>query len=342
MTKDRIGILLLNLGTPKNFDVRSVRNFLREFLDDPHVIEIPWLLRKCLLYFFILPFRTAKTAKAYAAIWDKERGSPLLFHSLEMARKLQAELGSRFQVELGMRYSSPSIRQGISKLMSCHKIIVLPLYPQYSHAATGSAIDELVKWYATWRDKKALTIKDMFFNDPHFIGSWISILQPYCVANPEAHLIFSYHSLPVRQILKSKQNCSKSCFQNMACPRIDANNYHCYRAQCFESSHLIAQGLALSNHQYSVVFQSQVGKAAWIGPHLQNDVLSNLLARGIKDLTVACPSFVTDCLETLEEIGLRVRKQWLQLGGRDLKLAPCLNDSSPWIKTIANWANQIN
>lgn len=333
----KTGVLLINLGTPDNPDVSSVRRYLKQFLSDERVLDIPWLIRKVLLHGFILPFRSPKSAKAYQAIWDKKLGSPLLFHSQDLAKQLQITLGDEFKVELGMRYGNPSIESAIEKLTqsNCHKIIAVPLFPQYSSAATGSAIEVVLKNYAKKWNLPALTIIDKFYDNEAYLAALSSSL----VVNSTSHVIFSYHSLPVRQIHKSKQGCQKTCFENSPCPNIMQDTQYCYRAQCFETSKQIAQRCQLHADQYTVVFQSRLGRTVWVGPDLESSFAA-LIAKGVKDLTVVCPSFVADCLETLEEIGMRAKETWIEMGGKSLHLNPCLNSHPLWVKALAGIVNQ--
>ncbi|MBI2792237.1 MAG: ferrochelatase [Gammaproteobacteria bacterium] len=341
MNKTKIGVLLINLGTPDNPDTKAVRRYLREFLSDPRVIDLPWIVRKVLLHLFILPFRPRKSAAAYRAIWDKQKGSPLLFHSVALKEALQATLGASYQVEIGMRYGNPHINAGVDKLLQakCQEIIALPLFPQYSSAASGSAIQALLKSYAVKWNMAALSIKDQFYKNDGYIAAKAEIIKPFLPQNEKSHVVFSYHSLPVRQIQKSSQECAKTCFENKPCSQIGTNNYFCYRAQCFETSRLIAQHLGLLENQYTVAFQSRLGRTVWIGPDIQS-VLFELRQQKTENVVIACPSFVADCLETIEEIGMRAKEQWLALGGHEFTLVPCLNAHPLWVKALAKIITQ--
>ncbi len=337
MDKAKRGVLLINLGTPDKADKASVRRYLKVFLDDPRVIDLPWLMRKVLLHLFILPFRPKKSAAAYAAIWDKEKGSPLLFNSLSLAKEVQTLLGDSYVVECGMRYGNPSISSALEKCLQagCKEIMALPLFPQYSSAASGSAIESLLATYAQKWNMTALTVKDKFYEDNGYIEAQANLIKPYLSQSDKSHLVFSYHSLPVRQIQKSSQGCESSCFESKPCANIGANNHFCYRAQCYETSRLLANHLGLTQADYTVVFQSRLGRTVWIGPDIQN-TLPQFIQQEKRNLIVACPSFVADCLETLEEIGMRAKEQWRNLGGNEFTLVPCLNAEPDWVKAVVN------
>ncbi len=302
MDKAKRGVLLINLGTPDKADTASVRKYLKVFLDDPRVIDLPWLMRKVLLHLIILPFRPKKSAAAYAAIWDKEKGSPLLFNSRALVEKVQKVLGDSFVVECAMRYGNPSIPFALDKCLKagCKEIIALPLFPQYSSAASGSAIENLLSNFSEKWNMVTLKVIDKFYEDKGYIEAQANVIKPYLAQKDNSHLVFSYHSLPVRQVQKSSQGCASTCFENKPCPKVVTQNYFCYRAQCYETSRLLANYLGLTQADYSVVFQSRLGRTVWIGPDIQNS-LPQLIQEGKRNLIVACPSFVADCLETLED-----------------------------------------
>lgn len=321
------GLLLINLGTPEKAELLSVAKYLAEFLSDKRVIDLPGPLRYFLLYGLILPFRTPSSTEAYRSIWTKE-GSPLLMHSQNLVKKIQEKLDTKtHQVALGMRYGHPSIKQAFSQLEACEQITVLPLYPQYSSAATGSSIEQVMKILSQEARLPSLNIIRDFYKHPAFIHAQSQLIKPHLTE--EAHLLFSYHGLPERHLHKT--GCDPVC-QN-ECKPITSSNQSCYRAQCFETTQLLAQALNLNKNQYSLGFQSRLGRTPWIQPYT-DELISKLRTQGIKHLLVACPSFVADCLETLEEIGIRAREQWLSLGGESFKLIPCLNAEEGWVEAI--------
>ena len=317
------GLLLINIGSPDSPDIPAVRRFLREFLSDKRVIDLPILLRYILLYAFILPFRPRQSAKAYQAVWT-DHGAPLLCYSEQLRDKLQQRLGIEYQVELGMRYGRPSIQAALQQLKACEHIIVLPLYPQYSSAATGSSIEKVLQLLTSNTVFPSMTIIRDFYNHPAFIHAQAELIRPY-LPNHD-YVLFSYHGLPERHLLKA--GCQTICTGTCPTP---LKTQGCYRAQCFETSRLLADSLQLNT--FSSAFQSRLGRTPWIKPYT-DEILKTLAESGIKRLAIACPSFVTDCLETLEEIGIRAKEQWLQLGGEQLTLIPCLNDHELWIDAI--------
>ncbi len=320
------GLLLINLGTPNHPDVRSVRRYLREFLADKRVITLPAPLRYLLLYGVILPFRAKQTAHAYQQIWTAN-GSPLLLNSLALQEKIQTLVNDEYIVSLGMRYGEPSIETALTQLSSCSEITVLPLYPQYSSAATGSSIEKVLTLIAEKNTLPSLRVIRDFHNHPDFISAVTATIKPYLPTHD--YILFSYHGLPEQHLIQG--GCELRC--QSACPPTLNNETSCYRAQCFQTTRSIANQLELNTEQFSTSFQSRLGKTPWIKPYT-DEVLSNLANRGVKRLAIVCPSFVADCLETIEEIGIRANEQWLKLGGEQLTLVPCLNDSDLWVTAI--------
>lgn len=320
------GFLLINLGTPANPSKAAVRRFLGEFLSDKRVLNLPVILRYLLLYGLILPFRTRRSTRAYQAIWTAE-GSPMLYHCQNLVDKLQERFGVNTKVALGMRYGKPSIHEALEQLRHCETITILPLYPQYSSAATGSSIEKVMRLLASQSQLPSIKLIRDFHSHPSFILAQAELIKPY-IANHD-HLLFSYHGLPVHQLKQG--GCQQVCSAN--CPPTSSLDKDCYRAQCMQTSNLIALNLNLSSEKYSTSFQSRLGKIPWIQPYT-DEILANLIAQGIGKLAIVCPSFVADCLETLEEIGIRLKQQWIQLGGKQLTLIPCLNDSEPWLDAV--------
>ncbi|WP_454786084.1 ferrochelatase [Legionella sp. WA2024007413] len=325
------GLLLINLGTPKSADTLSVGSYLREFLTDKRVIDLPVLLRYVLVYAFILPFRSRRSAHAYQSIWT-EQGSPLLFHSQNLVNQLQKEVGAEHLIALGMRYGEPSIESALNKLKHCESITILPLYPQYSSAASGSSIAEAMRIMSSWELIPSIHIIRDFFQHPAYLKAQAQIIK--ASLEEDSHVLFSYHGIPERQITKS--SCKTICIES--CPLLRDETQGCYRAQCYENSRLLAQELGLSANSYSTAFQSRLGKTPWVKPYT-DQILAELIARGIKKLIVVCPSFVADCLETLEEIGMRLKQQWITLGGEELINLPSMNVDPLWRKAIITIAH---
>ncbi|KTC83818.1 ferrochelatase [Legionella brunensis] len=320
------GLILINLGTPCSTNGSDIKRYLRQFLTDKRVIDIPTMLRYLLVYGLIVPFRSKNTAHAYKSIWTSH-GSPLMVYSQELASYTQRLLGEEYKVVLGMRYGSPSIEQALHELKSCQEITIFPLYPQYSSAATGSSIEEVMRILSKKEVIPSLHIVRDFYHHPAYITSQSEVIRDHL--SKQSHLLLSYHGIPERHIIKGgcKAVCSKDCSS------ITIKNQACYRAQCFETSRLLAKELKLSPQQYTTAFQSRLGKTPWIKPYT-NEVLSELIEQGIRNLTVACPSFAVDCLESLEEIGMRLKEQWIHLGGKEFTLVPCLNTSKSWVEAL--------
>ncbi len=329
------GVLLVNLGTVSSPRVGDVRRYLREFLSDPRVLDISRAARWALVHGVILPFQSRTTAAAYAKIWSTA-GSPLLVHSLAQRDGVAKQLGPGFVVELGMRYGAPSIADALQRLLRARaeRITVVPLFPQFAAASTGSALARVFQLAArTWNAPQLSTLGP-FHMHPSFIDALAAVTAPALDAFGPDHVLLSYHGLPERQIRKSDPSGRHCLIEADCCASVSRVNSSCYRAQCFATSRALATALALSRGAYSVSFQSRLGRTPWIKPYT-DVVLPELAAGGIRRLAVACPSFVADCLETLEEIGIRARAQWRELGGEQLCLVPCLNADPLWIESLA-------
>lgn len=324
------GLLLINLGTPNSPDTSSVKSYLREFLTDKRVIDLPALLRYVLVYFFILPFRSRRSARAYQSIWTKQ-GSPLLLHSHNLVDALQKELGSEQVIALGMRYGKPSIETALNQLKNCESITILPLYPHYSSAANGSSIAEAMRILRTWNRIPSINIISDFFQHPAYLKAQAELIKPYL--QDDTHVLFSYHGIPERHI--TKNSCQSICTES--CPALADSLHGCYRAQCHQSSRLLAEELSLPMNNYSTAFQSRLGKTPWIKPYT-DQILEELVSKKIKKLIIVCPSFVADCLETLEEIGIRLKQQWLTHGGEELVIVPSMNTNPFWVQSIMTLA----
>jgi ferrochelatase len=322
------GLLLINLGTPDAPAVPAVRRYLREFLSDPRVIDLPSLVRYILLYCFILPFRPQQSTHAYQRIWT-EQGSPLLTNSMALAATVAKRLQATHSVVLGMRYGQPSLTHALAQLADCDEITILPLFPHYASATTGSCIEWIMRYFSTKPIFPHLHIIRDFYQHPAFIQAVSEQIKPY-IPNHD-YILFSYHGVPVRHL--NKIGCNPICTET--CPTPTSGRAACYRAQCVHTTQLIADELQLKPRQFGYSFQSRLGKTAWITPY--TDHLLPLLAKsGIKKLAIVCPSFSVDCLETLEEIGMQAKEQWLSLGGEAFSLIPCVNDSPLFVEAIVS------
>lgn len=323
-------VLLINVGTPDTCEPKAVKRYLREFLMDPRVIDLLLWQRWMLVHLFILPFRTPTTTAAYKKIWQ-ESGSPLLRYSRQMSELLQQRLGTDYQVELGMRYCNPSIADALSRFENTNELTIVPLFPQYSSAATGTALEKTLSILGKKWNVPAMKIVNEFYAHPLFISAYAELIKTHLADQSFDMLLFSYHGLPERHILKSE--CHATCNHLHACPKMSADNSYCYRAQCFTTSDLLAKALNLAPNQYATSFQSRLGRTPWIKPYTDL-LLPQFIAQGKKRLAIVCPSFVADCLETLEEINVRARAQWQTLGGESFIFIPCLNDSPAWITAL--------
>ena len=331
-----VGVLVVQLGTPDSTRVGDVRRYLREFLSDPRVIDIPAPLRALLLNAVILPFRPRRSAEQYEKIWTDE-GSPLLLNTELLARRLQSRLGDAYVVEVGMRYQSPSIASALQRLADsgCERIVIAPMFPQYSSAAYGSAVARTLELVAAEWNVPATSTIPPFYDDPGFVGSVAEVAAPLLDEFAPDHILFSYHGLPESQIRKSDPS-GGWCLQSEACcDSIEAVNRFCYRAQSCATTSAVTTEMGLDAGKTSTSFQSRLAGQKWIEPYT-DAVLDELYQTGVRRLAVLTPSFVADCLETLEEIGIRLRAQWTGIGGEDLLLVPCVNATPGWVSGLAD------
>ena len=328
-------VLLINLGTPAEPTARGLREFYRCFFADRFVFDINpiglWLLRNLI----ILPLRAPRTARDYAGIWMDE-GSPLQVYSERVRRGVQERFdaaGSDVAVRIGMAYSRPFIADASSELEreGRDEILVLPMYPQYARATTASAIHAVNAAAGQWRKAPKIRFIEDFFETPAFVRAWSEVIDANLADAEADHVVFSYHGLPEAQIRKA--DTGGCCDFGACCDAIGEKNRGCYRAQCMATSRNLAEALGWRTDFWSSAFQSRFGPSEWIKPYLDAHLLE-LLASGKKRVAVATPSFVTDCLETLHEIGREYREQFIEAGGEELILLPNLNDSPAWIEAI--------
>jgi ferrochelatase len=325
------GLLLINLGTPDAPTTPAVRKYLHEFLSDPRVIDISAIGRALLLHLVILRTRPAKSAHAYRSIWDPKRGSPLLYHSRDLAAAVAEQLGMAWQVELAMRYGNPSIKSALAAFKSTgvDRIVVMPLFPQYAASSTATATARVMELASAQWDVPPIEVVPAFHADEGFLAAWTEVARPALAAARPDHVLFSFHGLPARQIKKSDPS-GKHCLRSGEC--CDRTLPTCYRSQCFATARALAERLSITD--YTICFQSRLGRTPWIEPY--TDIVIDKLARaGTKRVAVLCPAFVADCLETVEEIGIRARDQWKAAGGEELVLIPSLNATPSWISAVA-------
>jgi len=323
-------VLLINLGTPDSPTVSDVRSYLAQFLNDPRVVDLPWLARKILVNFIIVPSRAPKSARIYQKLWTKN-GSPIIVHGQRVQELLQARLGDGYTVELAMRYKNPAIRDVLQRIKMANpdRIIVLPLFPHYASASTGSALQEVLEAVKDWWVIPQLKIISQYWDDPLFIKALIERGKQYDWREYD-HVLFSYHGLPERQVDKVYQ---RGLCQDHHCEQeVTDSNKYCYKAACYGTTRLLAQGLGIPEEKYTVCFQSRLDKN-WLKPFSDRVVAEQAMA-GAKKLLVFSPAFVADCLETTIEISHEYQLLFEQHGGEKIQLVESLNDHPAWIDTL--------
>lgn len=339
----RTGVLLINLGTPDAPTPEAVGPYLRQFLMDDFVIDVPKPLRWFLVNVMIVPRRKIQSAKAYQKV-QLPGGSPLLVHTRALAEQVAVELASddRYTVEYAMRYGNPSIASALTKLslLDVSPIIVLPLYPQYAESSFETAVVETKRVAQELGCADLLSFFPPFYDRPELIAAFARQLADTHEQHPGDHVVFSFHSLPERHLKRLDQSQQHCLVKSDCCEQIGAVNKNCYRAQCIFTARGIAGELGLKDEDYTVSFQSRLGRAKWIGPTTEV-VLRELAQKGVKRVLVSCPSFVADCLETVEEMGIRGRQTFIDAGGEELYLVPSLNAEPGWVKTVANWIREV-
>ncbi|MBI9057529.1 MAG: ferrochelatase [Labilibaculum sp.] len=324
-------VLLLNLGTPKSPNVSDVRTYLFEFLNDPRVIDIPWLLRKILVNLIIVPFRAKGSSKIYKQVWTKE-GSPLMIYAEKVQKLLQEKLDDNYTVEMAMRYQQPSMKSVLAKIQKemPAKLIILPMYPQYASSSTGSTFQKAMEIMKNWEVIPEVKFINQFFDHEGYLDTIVEKARLHNLEEYD-HFMFSFHGLPIRQINKvhPDQNCKKcNCHKNFK-PETD---YYCYKSTCFETARLLAERLNIPKEKYTVAFQSRLDKD-WLEP-FSDKVVEEKAKNGLKKMLVFSPAFVADCLETTVEIGIEYREIFEENGGEKLALVESLNDHPKWIETL--------
>jgi len=333
VSKAKTGVLLVNLGTPDSPSVPDVRKYLREFLMDKRVIDIPFLSRWMLVNLIIAPFRAPKSAKIYQELWE-DRGSPLMFHGIDLKEKLVKQLDQNFVVALGMRYQSLSIASALEDLLSQNvkKIIVLPLFPQYASATTGSVIEQVMDDIKGKLVLPEIEFISQYPDDELMIKTFAKLGKKYMEKVDYDKVVFSYHGLPERQIRKSSIDgyCQ---LDEKCCSTYHTKNQFCYRAQCFLTSRKLAEELQLSEDQYTVFFQSRLGKDPWIQPYAEDEI-KRMATEGVKKVLIFSPAFTADCLETILEVGDEFKELFIEEGGEEWQLVESLNSDDLWVKAL--------
>ena len=315
----RSAVLLVNLGTPESPTPKSVRRYLRQFLSDPRVIEIPRLLWLPILYGLVLATRPQASARKYASIWLTE-GSPLRVHTERQANLLRERLGPRVRVEFAMRYGEPSIPGVLARLKAdgCERVLLFPLYPQYAASTTASALDHAAEYLRRTRNVPEMRLIKEFHEHPAYIDALAGLVRDHWRQSGRAQkLIMSFHGLPSYTLARGDP----------------------YARQCQRTAGLLAERLGLAEGEWQLAFQSRFGRATWIGPYTAT-TLADCGRQGVHRVDVICPGFVADCLETLEELGIEGKKAFLDAGGKEFHLLPCLNERADWIDALAIIARQ--
>ena len=333
MSKNTTGILLINLGSPKKLTKKSVREYLKVFLSDDYVLDLPKVLQQIILRVFILPFRPKKTLEAYELIWTPE-GSPLIISTESIANKLSLKTG--WDVDYAMRYEEPSIENALLnfKNKGIYKIIVISLYPHNALATTITTEMETRIVANKLSEDFELVFTKPFFDNEIYINAISKTIKPHIEKASFDKIVFSYHGIPKRQAKKTDET-GVHCFSDSNCCEIAGDgSKDCYRSHTRIASDLTARKLGLSDDQWEVAYQSRLGPG-WLTPFTDKR-LAELPEEGKKNIAVLCPSFISDCLETLEEIDIRGRKTFFDAGGKNMTYIPCLNDSEDTINLLEN------
>ncbi len=333
MTDFKTGVLIVNLGTPDSPSVPDVRKYLREFLMDGRVIDFPYVPRWMLVNLIIAPFRSPKSAKIYKELWTED-GSPLKIYGEANEVQLQQALGDDYIVKLAMRYQSPSVKSSLTYLRDAgvKKIIVVPFFPQYASATTGSVYEEVMRLVTKWQVIPEIDFVNYFYDRPRFIQGFVDNAKEQMAAYEHEHFIFSYHGVPARHIRKGDYT-KTTCKLGSCCDTITPQNQLCYRAQCFATTRALVEKLGLKEGTYTTCFQSRLGRETWVQPYTE-DVIKDLAAKGIKSVLAFSPAFVADCLETTLEVGDEYKELFEEKGGEHWELVPSLNDSENWVELL--------
>lgn len=333
-----VGVLLVNLGSPAAPTPRAVRRYLRQFLSDPRVLDLPAPLRRTVLETAILPIRSRRSAALYQQIWDTNVGSPLLHHTENLALAVTDALGDGWHVEWAMRYGEPSIATAWAALREAQvrQVVVLPLYPQETSSTIGSVLDAVHREASKDWVPAPISVVPRFYDNAAFLRSWTEVAEHTLTVSNADHVLFSFHSIPERHVTKADPTRAHCLVTQNCCDAADSPiAAGCYRAQCSRTARSLAKSLGLADDGWSMSFQSRLGRIPWVQPYTDEE-LPRLRELGIRRLAVVCPAFVCDNLETLEEIGIRARKQWLGAGGEELILVPSLNAHPSWVDTVVD------
>jgi ferrochelatase len=336
--KTKKGVLLVNLGSPDSPDPVDVKKYLGEFLMDERVIDVPSWLRTFLVKGIILNTRPKKSAKAYKKIWWEE-GSPLIVLSERLQNKVQ-EITS-VPISLGMRYGNPSIESGLKELheQGVTEVLLIPLYPQFAMATTETILVLAEEIRQKQFPEMQFTTVAAFYGHPDYIRVLSNSIQEYLKDKEWEHILFSYHGVPERHIRKSDITKSHCKIDGQCCKTASPAHQFCYRHQCYETTRQVAEYLELKEGTYSTSFQSRLGFDPWLQPYTDKTV-NEFAEKGTKNMAIVTPAFVSDCLETLEEIGMEAKEEFEERGGEQFHVIPCLNDNMEWIKVMGRWIDE--
>jgi ferrochelatase len=325
------GVLLVNLGSPDSPSVSDVRRYLSEFLMDPRVLDVPWPVRFCVVHFGILPTRPKQASHAYQSIWTKD-GSPLVAISRRVLESVQKRV--RIPVALAMRYQNPTIESALAGLREQHvdDLLLIPLFPQFAMSSFETAVERVKEVAARVIPGMRLQVQAPFGSAPGYISALLASASDYLKQDYD-HLLFSFHGLPERHIRKADPTGTHCLHRPDCCQVSSPAHATCYRAQCFATVKAFVEKAHIPREKYSVAFQSRLGRDPWLSPYTDHE-LAKFPGRGVKKLFVICPAFVSDCLETLEEIGIRGRDTFLQAGGKEFAQIPCMNEHPLWIEAL--------
>ncbi len=331
-SKGKIGVLIVNLGTPDSPEWYDVYRYLKQFLLDKRVIDIPWVFRQLLVRGLIAPFRSRSSSKLYKKLWTED-GSPLLHYGVKLTDGVREQLGDEYVVELAMRYQNPSMNSALDKLnkQNINELIVLPLFPHYASASTGSVHEEVMRLVGKQLAIPNIRMINSFHDNEDMINVFVKNARKFDLESYD-HIIFSYHGLPQSQ-LKKTDNCDHCLQTDGCCNAITEKNQFCYSAQCHATSFLIADKLNLDRAKYTISYQSRLGPDPWVQPYTIK-VLEELADKGAKRLLVFSPAFVSDCLETIIEISDEYLEEFIEFGGDHIDLVPSLNDDPDWIAGV--------
>ena len=332
------GVLLVNLGSPESPDPKDVKVYLDEFLMDERVIDLPSFLRTLLVRGIILNTRPKKSAKAYKKIWWKE-GSPLIVLSKRLLQKMEAKV--QLPLALGMRYGKPSIQSGLQELADkgVTEVLLLPLYPQFAMATTETILVLAESLRQKHFPQMEFTTLPPFYKHPDYIRVLSQSIEESLKGKEWEHLLFSYHGVPERHIRKSDSTKSHCKIDGQCCQTASPAHQFCYRHQCFETTRLVAEYLELKSDSYSTSFQSRLGLDPWLQPYTDKTV-AKMAKSGVKNMAIVTPAFVSDCLETLEEIGMEAVEDFEEKGGDHLHVIPCINDREDWVNVMSRWVDE--